>query len=65
MLVLLMNVFLLDESGVYRQLTCHIYSLTMKTIEDKCRENINIMKAMSVIVNYGSFMFVTIELEDE
>ena len=65
MLVLLMNVFLLDESGVYRQLTCPIHSLTMKTIEDKCRENINIMKAMSVIVNYGSFMFVTIELEDE
>ena len=57
--VLLMKVFLLHESCVYRQLACPMCSLMMKKIRDSYRENIKIMKAMSVIFYYGSFMFST------
>ena len=60
-----MKVLFLQESGVYRQLACPMHSLTMKKIEDNCRENIKIMKTMSIIVYYGSFMFSTIGLGDE
>ena len=63
--VLLIKVFLLHESGVYRQLACPMCSLMMKKIGDNCHENTKIMKAMSVIVYYGSFMFSTIGLGDE
>ena len=61
MLVLLIKVFLLQESGVYRQLACPMYSLTMKTIKDNCRKNIKIMKAMFVI----GYMFFSTGLGDE
>ena len=65
MLILPMKVNLFNESDVYRQLACPMYSLTMKTNKDSCCDNINIMKAMSVIVNYEFFMFSTIGLENE
>lgn len=63
--VLFMKVFFLHEYGLYRQLGCPLYSLTMKPIENSCRENTKIMEAMSVNVYYGHFMFSTIGLGHE
>ena len=63
--VLLMKVFLLHESGVYRQLACLVYILMMKIIENNCHENTKTIKAMSTIVYYESFIFSTLGLNDE